>query len=231
MAAAVGSPDLFDDAETLRRREAERAARIRTFFVTYAACKQAAAGEHPERCLPGATPSLHRVSRALGRDVAVTWVHYQISETAALWQSADTLTDETARAGAEAIVSTYGTMAVGAFMLYLCRLRAGAFGKVAFGRLTIDALVSGIPQFLTDLRREGDRLHREAEERARRLDLELRPLLCVTHDEARRLLDEALLQCDGNRERALALLRRRDEAARRRLIATGNAAPSSDATA
>ena len=97
-----------------------------------------------DRCFRGNAPSLVRVKRDYGVQTAVTWMTIQLSETARLWGSSDKISGEMLEAVAESFVGEYSHLNLAEIGLYLSRLRAGVYGKVAYGKLTPDHMVSHV---------------------------------------------------------------------------------------
>ncbi|EKX93035.1 hypothetical protein [Alloprevotella sp. oral taxon 473] len=161
-----------------------------------------------DRCFRGCAPALEVVKRRYGTQTAVTWVTIQLSETARLWGSSDKISGEMLEAVAESFVGEYSKLNLAEIGLYLSRLRAGVYGKVAYGKLTPDHLVSHLPTFLAQRSREIDVFHREQERIDRQREHELWASRAVSHEEAKRLYAEALALCDNNPDRAIEYLKR-----------------------
>ena len=123
-------------------------------------------GEHPEWCYTLPLPSLRRLRDQLGSETVVTWLCLQLNYAAQLWGTADGLTSHQLRGAAEAIGASYAELNVGEVMVYLCRLRGGRYGKVAYGALSADAMVSNLPQYMKERREELTHHERRAADRA-----------------------------------------------------------------
>lgn len=160
-----------------------------------------------DRCFRGCAPALARVKRDYGVQTAVTWVTIQLSETARLWGSSDKISGEMLEAVAESFVGEYSHLNLAEIGLYLSRLRAGVYGKVAYGKLTPDHMVSHVQTFLAQRSREIDVFRREQERIERQREHQLWISRAVSHEEAKRLYAEALTLCDNDPDRAIEYLK------------------------
>lgn len=161
-----------------------------------------------DRCFRGCAPALEVVKRRYGTQTAVTWVTIQLSETARLWGSSDKISGEMLEAVAESFVGEYSKLNLAEIGLYLSRLRAGVYGKVAYGKLTPDHLVSHLPTFLAQRAKEIEVFRRAQERIDRQREHELWASRAVSHEVAKRLYAEALALCDNNPDRAIEYLKR-----------------------
>ena len=161
-----------------------------------------------DRCFRGCAPALEVVKRRYGTQTAVTWVTIQLSETARLWGSSDKISGEMLEAVAESFVGEYSKLNLAEIGLYLSRLRAGVYGKVAYGKLTPDHLVSHLPTFLAQRAKEIEVFRRQQERIDRQREHELWASRAVSHEVAKRLYAEALALCDNNPDRAIEYLKR-----------------------
>ncbi len=163
-----------------------------------------------DRCFRGCAPALEVVKRRYGTQTAVTWVTIQLSETARLWGSSDKISGEMLEAVAESFVGEYSKLNLAEIGLYLSRLRAGVYGKVAYGKLTPDHLVSHLPTFLAQRAKEIEVFRRQQERIDRQREHELWASRAVSHEEAKRLYAEALALCDNDPDRAIEYLKTLD---------------------
>ena len=163
-----------------------------------------------DRCFRGCAPALEVVKRRYGTQTAVTWVTIQLSETARLWGSSDKISGEMLEAVAESFVGEYSKLNLAEIGLYLSRLRAGVYGKVAYGKLTPDHLVSHLPTFLAQRAKEIEVFRRQQERIDRQREHELWASRAVSHEVAKRLYAEALTLCDNDPDRAIEYLKRVD---------------------
>jgi hypothetical protein len=163
-----------------------------------------------DRCFRGCAPALEVVKRRYGTQTAVTWVTIQLSETARLWGSSDKISGEMLEAVAESFVGEYSKLNLAEIGLYLSRLRAGVYGKVAYGKLTPDHLVSHLPTFLAQRAKEIEVFRRAQERIDRQREHELWASRAVSHEVAKRLYAEALALCDNNPDRAIEYLKTLD---------------------
>lgn len=161
-----------------------------------------------DRCFRGCAPALEVVKRRYGTQTAVTWVTIQLSETARLWGSSDKISGEMLEAVAESFVGEYSKLNLAEIGLYLSRLRAGVYGKVAYGKLTPDHLVSHLPTFLAQRAKEIEVFRRQQERIDRQREHELWASRAVSHEVAKRLYAEALALCDNNPDRAIEYLKK-----------------------
>ena len=161
-----------------------------------------------DRCFRGCAPALEVVKRRYGTQTAVTWVTIQLSETARLWGSSDKISGEMLEAVAESFVGEYSKLNLAEIGLYLSRLRAGVYGKVAYGKLTPDHLVSHLPTFLAQRAKEIEVFRRQQERIDRQREHELWASRAVSHEVAKRLYAEALTLCDNDPDRAIEYLKR-----------------------
>ena len=145
-----------------------------------------------DRCFRGCAPALEVVKRRYGTQTAVTWVTIQLSEMARLWGSSDKISGEMLEAVAESFVGEYSKLNLAEIGLYLSRLRAGVYGKVAYGKLTPDHLVSHLPTFLAQRAKEIEVFRRQQERIDRQREHELWASRAVSHEVAKRLYAEAL---------------------------------------
>ena len=159
-----------------------------------------------DRCFRGCAPALEVVKRRYGTQTAVTWVTIQLSETARLWGSSDKISGEMLEAVAESFVGEYSKLNLAEIGLYLSRLRAGVYGKVAYGKLTPDHLVSHLPTFLAQRAKEIEVFRRQQERIDRQREHELWASRAVSHEVAKRLYAEALTLCDNDPDRAIEYL-------------------------
>ena len=160
-----------------------------------------------DRCFRGCAPALEVVKRRYGTQTAVTWVTIQLSETARLWGSSDKISGEMLEAVAESFVGEYSKLNLAEIGLYLSRLRAGVYGKVAYGKLTPDHLVSHLPTFLAQRAKEIEVFRRQQERIDRQREHELWASRAVSHEVAKRLYAEALTLCDNDPDRAIEYLK------------------------
>lgn len=163
-----------------------------------------------DRCFRGCAPALEVVKRRYGTQTAVTWVTIQLSETARLWGSSDKISGEMLEAVAESFVGEYSKLNLAEIGLYLSRLRAGVYGKVAYGKLTPDHLVSHLPTFLAQRAKEIEVFRRQQERIDRQREHELWASRAVSHEVAKRLYAEALALCDNDPDRAIEYLKTLD---------------------
>ena len=161
-----------------------------------------------DRCFRGNAPSLIRVKRDYGVQTAVTWMTIQLSETARLWGSSDKISGEMLEAVAESFVGEYSHLNLAEIGLYLSRLRAGVYGKVAYGKLTPDHLVSHLPTFLAQRAKEIEVFRRAQERIDRQREHELWASRAVSHEEAKRRYAEALKLCNNDPDQAIEYLKR-----------------------
>ena len=161
-----------------------------------------------DRCFRGCAPALEVVKRRYGTQTAVTWVTIQLSETARLWGSSDKISGEMLEAVAESFVGEYSKLNLAEIGLYLSRLRAGVYGKVAYGKLTPDHLVSHLPTFLAQRAKEIDVFRRQQERIDRQREHELWASRAVSHEEAKRRYAEALALCNNDPDRAIEYMKK-----------------------
>ena len=161
-----------------------------------------------DRCFRGNAPSLVRVKRDYGVQTAVTWMTIQLSETARLWGSSDKISGEMLEAVAESFVGEYSHLNLAEIGLYLSRLRAGVYGKVAYGKLTPDHMVSHVQTFLAQRSREIDVFRREQERIDRQCERKRWASRAVSHEEAKRRYAEALALCNNDSDRAIEYMKR-----------------------
>ena len=161
-----------------------------------------------DRCFCGCAPALEVVRRRYGTQTAVAWVTIQLSETARLWGSSDKIPGEMLEAVAESFVGEYSKLNFAEVGLYLSRLRAGVYGKVAYGKLTPDHLVSHLPTFLAQRAKEIEVFRRAQERIDRQREHELWASRAVSHEEAKRRYAEALKLCNNDPDQAIEYLKR-----------------------
>ena len=161
-----------------------------------------------DRCFRGNAPSLIRVKRDYGVQTAVTWMTIQLSETARLWGSSDKISGEMLEAVAESFVGEYSHLNLAEIGLYLSRLRAGVYGKVAYGKLTPDHMVSHVQTFLAQRSREIDVFRREQERIDRQRERKRWASRAVSHEEAKRRYAEALALCNNDPDRAIEYMKK-----------------------
>lgn len=161
-----------------------------------------------DRCFRGCAPALEVVKRRYGTQTAVTWVTIQLSETARLWGSSDKISGEMLEAVAESFVGEYSKLNLAEIGLYLSRLRAGVYGKVAYGKLTPDHLVSHLPTFLAQRAKEIEVFRRAQERIDRQREHELWASRAVSHEEAKRRYAEALTLCNNDLDQAIEYLKK-----------------------
>lgn len=161
-----------------------------------------------DRCFRGNAPSLVRVKRDYGVQTAVTWMTIQLSETARLWGSSDKISGEMLEAVAESFVGEYSHLNLAEIGLYLSRLRAGVYGKVAYGKLTPDHMVSHVQTFLAQRSREIDVFRREQERIDCQRERKRWASRAVSHEEAKRRYAEALALCNNDPDRAIEYMKR-----------------------
>ena len=160
-----------------------------------------------DRCFCGCAPALEVVRRRYGTQTAVAWVTIQLSETARLWGSSDKIPGEMLEAVAESFVGEYSKLNLAEIGLYLSRLRAGVYGKVAYGKLTPDHLVSNLPTFLAQRSKEIEVYRRNAERVERDCERQRWAARAVSHEVATRMYEEALKHCNNNPQRAIEYLK------------------------
>lgn len=161
-----------------------------------------------DRCFRGSAPALARVKRDYGVQTAVTWMTIQLSETARLWGSSDKISGEMLEAVAESFVGEYSHLNLAEIGLYLSRLRAGVYGKVAYGKLTPDHMVSHVQTFLAQRSREIDVFRREQERIDCQRERKRWASRAVSHEEAKRRYAEALALCNNDPDRAIEYLKK-----------------------
>lgn len=160
-----------------------------------------------DRCFCGCAPALEVVRRRYGTQTAVAWVTIQLSETARLWGSSDKIPGEMLEAVAESFVGEYSKLNLAEIGLYLSRLRAGVYGKVAYGKLTPDHLVSNLPTFLAQRSKEIEVYRRNAEREERDRERQRWAARAVSHEVATRMYEEALKHCNNDPQRAIEYLK------------------------
>ena len=161
-----------------------------------------------DRCFRGSAPALARVKRDYGVQTAVTWMTIQLSETARLWGSSDKISGEMLEAVAESFVGEYSHLNLAEIGLYLSRLRAGVYGKVAYGKLTPDHMVSHVQTFLAQRSREIEVFRREQERIDRQRERKRWASRAVSHEEAKRRYAEALALCNNDPDRAIEYMKK-----------------------
>ena len=160
-----------------------------------------------DRCFCGCAPALEVVRRRYGTQTAVAWVTIQLSETARLWGSSDKIPGEMLEAVAESFVGEYSKLNLAEIGLYLSRLRAGVYGKVAYGKLTPDHLVSNLPTFLAQRSKEIEVYRRNAEREERDRERQRWAARAVSHEVATQMYEEALKRCNNDPQRAIEYLK------------------------
>ena len=160
-----------------------------------------------DRCFCGCAPALEVVRRRYGTQTAVAWVTIQLSETARLWVSSDKIPGEMLEAVAESFVGEYSKLNLAEIGLYLSRLRAGVYGKVAYGKLTPDHLVSNLPTFLAQRSKEIEVYRRNAERVERDRERQRWAERAVSHEVAKQMYEEALKHCNNDPQRAIEYLK------------------------
>ena len=160
-----------------------------------------------DRCFCGCAPALEVVRRRYGTQTAVAWVTIQLSETARLWGSSDKIPGEMLEAVAESFVGEYSKLNLAEVGLYLSRLRAGVYGKVAYGKLTPDHLVSNLPTFLAQRSKEIEVYRRNAEREERDRERQRWAARAVSHEVATQMYEEALKRCNNDPQRAIEYLK------------------------
>ena len=161
-----------------------------------------------DRCFCGCAPALEVVRRRYGTQTAVAWVTIQLSETARLWGSSDKIPGEMLEAVAESFVGEYSKLNLAEIGLYLSRLRAGVYGKVAYGKLTPDHLVSNLPTFLAQRSKEIEVYRRNAERVERDRERQRWAARAVSHEVATQMYEEALKRCNNDPQRAIEYLKK-----------------------
>ena len=160
-----------------------------------------------DRCFCGCAPALEVVRRRYGTQTAVAWVTIQLSETARLWGSSDKIPGEMLEAVAESFVGEYSKLNLAEIGLYLSRLRAGVYGKVAYGKLTPDHLVSNLPTFLAQRCKEIEVYRRNAERVERDRERQRWAARAVSHEVATQMYEEALKHCNNAPQQAIEYLK------------------------
>ena len=160
-----------------------------------------------DRCFCGCAPALEVVRRRYGTQTAVAWVTIQLSETARLWGSSDKIPGEMLEAVAESFVGEYSKLNLAEIGLYLSRLRAGVYGKVAYGKLTPDHLVSNLPTFLAQRSKEIEVYRRNAERVERDRERQRWAARAVSHEVATQMYEESLKRCNNDPQRAIEYLK------------------------
>lgn len=189
--------------------EAERPRWRARLLEHYSPERQVSFGEHPEWCYSSPRPTLRRLRDQLGSETVVTWLCLQLNYAAQLWGTADGLTSHQLRGAAEAIGASYAELNVGEVMVYLCRLRGGRYGKVAYGSLSADAMVSNLPLYMKERREELSQHERRAAVRALAEELDARAARCCTYAQYEVLHARARVLAAGDEAEALRLLRER----------------------
>lgn len=190
--------------------EKERVYWRQRIFHFYNPSLQATMAERPDWCYCNdKLLTLKRFREQLGADAVNAWLCLQLNHTAKSWGSADGLTSEQLQAAAAAIAVAYGELNLGEVMLYLCYLLAGRYGKVAFGALTVDAMVSNLPAFMKERNRERGRYERMLEDAARAREAAEHAKHCCTRERYLELHAQALQRTNGDEQAARELLRRR----------------------
>lgn len=189
--------------------EAERPHCRARLLEHYSPERQVSFGEHPEWCYTSPRPTLRRLRDQLGSETVVTWLCLQLNYAAQLWGTADGLTSHQLRGAAEAIGASYAELNVGEVMVYLCRLRGGRYGKVAYGSLSADAMVSNLPLYMKERRDELSQHERRAADRALAEELDARAARCCTHAQYEVLHARARVLAGGDEAEAFRLLQER----------------------
>lgn len=189
--------------------EAERPHWRARLLEHYSPERQVSFGEHPEWCYSSPRPTLRRLRDQLGSETVVTWLCLQLNYAAQLWGTADGLTSHQLRGAAEAIGASYAELNVGEVMVYLCRLRGGRYGKVAYGSLSADAMVSNLPLYMKERREELSQHERRAADRALAEELDARAARCCTYAQYEVLHARARVLAGGDEAEALRLLQER----------------------
>lgn len=150
------------------------------FLLRYRPDLQDTAAASPVRCYNAhlhGIANLQGCAAAIGRENLTNWIVLQLDYTARQWSGKDQLTTATLTAAARAIIATHAErLNPYELMLYLQRLRSGHYGRIAYGQLTPDDLLSHLPRFYDERGRELSRYYeqlaaaqREQEHRESRL--------------------------------------------------------------
>ena len=90
----------------------------------------------------------------IGFKVVSDWLVLQFSHTAKMFQNKDEINLDILNQIASDVLLTHGNLNPFEIILYLRRLRAGAYGKIAYGRLTPDDILAHLPRFYNERGRE-----------------------------------------------------------------------------
>lgn len=116
------------------------------------------------------TPTLGVLAAQTSPKVVQGWVLAQLNEAAKQWGEKDNLTSSTLEAVAKRVVAVHYGLTPPEVMLYIAQVLSGYYGKVAYGKLTMDDLLQFLPKFylqqtaaLADYYRREEEAWRERE--------------------------------------------------------------------
>lgn len=158
---------------------------------------QSSCAANPERCYFGDSPSIAEVKMATNTKFTQQWIVVQLDAVLATLGSKDTVDSKILEAIAQDIISNYSWLNTAEFLLFCSRCRVGKYGQLAYGQVTVNDIVSKIPNFLSEREKEMTRYKRLQDNAEREREAENRKRNSVTHSEAYRIINAA---ADGDIE-------------------------------
>lgn len=145
---------------------------------TFSPAEQFRFTDNVARCLLGKAPTLAALREAYGRQSAESWIEIQLQSISEFSGAREKLSIEQVEELAQAILSQFDALKVTEMMLFIARLKSGAFSKLFYGAVDAIAITDALQTFVKDIGQEKYELLREKEkaekkERDRLHDIEV----------------------------------------------------------
>lgn len=148
---------------------------------TFSPSRQSEFAKARDKCLTGHAPSVARLARAYGHNIAVAWLELQLVEVG---ETCGARKQDVAQlqSTAEALICEYGYLKMTEWMLFFSKLKIGVFGSF-YGAVDSMRIGECLKEFLTWRSGELARIERERREAERRKEEERESRETLTYDE------------------------------------------------
>lgn len=151
----------------------------------------------PERCYFSNSPSLSELSVALGDSIATKWFVIQFDNLLSSFGRKDDIDEAVIEDVTRNFISNYYWINVSEILLFFSKLKAGVYGQLAYGKITMNDITSKFREFLSERESEMARYTRLQEQRERDIERENDLKTCCSQLDAYKIINSA---ADGDVE-------------------------------
>lgn len=167
------------------------------FLVLMNPSLQKECAANPSRCYLGDAPSLAELRIACNSEFAASWIMIQLNSVAESVCDKDKIPTDNLQCASYDILNNYSWLKTSEIMLFCSRVRAGIYGKLSYGTLSMDDITSKLSMFVKARDLEIVGLERDAEREKREEEYENMKKNAVSKEESMRIINAA---ADGDVE-------------------------------